>query len=72
MTYTEYEKLRQPLLAVLRQKTVGFKEARKQFGENSPEFKEAVLQYNVAFDNCEALTKTARKQGAFKDSGMSL
>jgi hypothetical protein len=72
MTYAQYETLRQPLLADLRHKTVGFKEARKQFGEDSPEFKEAVRQYNVAFDACDALTKSARKQGAFKDSGMSL
>jgi len=72
MTYAQYETLRQPLLANLRQKTVAFKEARKQFGETSPEFKEAVLQYNVAFDACEALTKSASKQGAFKDSGMTL
>lgn len=71
MTYAQYESLRQPLLADLQRKTVAFKEARKQFGEDSPQFKEAVLQYNVAFDACDALTKSARKQGAFKDSGMS-
>lgn len=71
MTHDQYETLRQPLLANLQQKTVGFKQARKQFGEDSPEFKEAVLQYNVAWDACQALTKSARSQGAFKDSGMS-
>lgn len=71
MTYAQYEALRQPLLANLERKSAGYKQARKQFGENSPEFKEAILQYNVAYDACQALTASARKQGAFKDSGMT-
>ncbi len=71
MTYAQYEEMRKPLLANLCEKQALYKKARREFGEESPQFKEAILCYNVAYDACQALTASARKQGAFKDSGMS-
>ena len=72
MTYTQYEKLRQPLVADLEQKSVARKRAFREFGENSTEYKQALLCYNEAWDVCQVLNNQARKAGAFKDSGMTL
>mgnify|MGYP000899626668 CR=1 FL=1 len=72
MTYAQYEKLRQPLVAHLEQKSVARRRAIRESGEDSPIAKEAIRQYLEAWDACQVLTKTARQQGAFKDSGMSL
>jgi hypothetical protein len=72
MTYAQYEMYRQPLVANLEQKSLTRKRAIREFGENSPEAKEAILCYNVAWDACQVLMESARKAGAFKDSGMKL
>lgn len=71
MTYTQYEEMRKPLLAILCERSALRKKAIREHGESSTEAKEAIASYNVAWDSCQALTKSARKQGAFKDSGMS-
>jgi hypothetical protein len=71
MTYDEYEKTIKPLRLTLGEKFGQMKKARREFGEASPEYNEAVAQYKVALTACEVVNQKAKDAKLWKDSGMS-